>query len=282
MPTSNSIWSEYDIWWEGYIPETTPYYMVITGDTIINDISYHKIVQSWGDTIIDMTIDHFRGCFREDTNKSVYFLPNDSINEVLIYDFSKNIGDTIYVIGGSLQWKSGYDTLPHIINEIDSVFINDNYRKRFNFNESGLIFDFDWIEGIGSMGGILNSFNPNTIGGRWEFNCLTQDGDFVFQNPVTYIADCFVMTGFVSQNNPEISISIYPNPSQGIFQIKGGWSNPVIVGLYSVFGGLLLEKQLDKTECIIDLTNFTSGMYVIRVTIPETKHVYYNKLILKK
>jgi hypothetical protein len=279
MPTSNAIWSEYDIWWGGYIPEISPYYMVITGDTIINNNTYHKIVQSL-DTIIDMTTDCFRGSFREDTNKSVYFLPKDSINEVLIYDFSKNVGDTIYI--NEFDWTV-YISTPYIIDQIDSILIDGNYRRKFIFIPlNGFYTQIPWVEGIGSMVGILNSFNPHSISGWWSFNCLTQNGNHIYQNPESYVSDCFVFLDIAIQNAYGENISISPNPSKGIFQISFEKFNSLTVKVYSVKGKILFEKKLNGTNYIIDLSNFNSGLYLVKITDTETKHSIQKKIIIKK
>ena len=187
-----------------------PYYMILAGDTNINTYNYVKIIQSY-DTIANMNQDTYWGCYREDNNKMVYFLPKDSINEVLLYDFSKSDGDTIY-INEYDYW--GYNIIPYIIDQVDSVLIEGNYRKIFYFNPVFSFYsEFPWIEGIGSMAGILYSFYPYTIGGWWELNCLTYNGNFVYQNPESWLTDCFTITGFDNHRNNEANVLVYPNPA---------------------------------------------------------------------
>lgn len=280
MPTSNAIWSEYEVWWDSIIPELTPYYMVLTSDTTLNEITYHKITQTWGDTIIDMSTDHYWGCYREDTNKVIYYIPKDSINEVLIYDFSRNVGDTIFI--KEYEW-TGYILIPYIIDQVDSVIIEGNYRKVFFFKpQINSDMTAPWIEGVGSISGVLYSFYPYTIGGWWEFNCLTQNGNPVYQNPESHISDCFGFMGIELQNAFGKNISISPNPSRGIFQINCENFNSLTVTVYSVFGKMLFKKKLIKTDYIIDLSNFNSGMYLVKITDTESKHSIQKKIIIKK
>lgn len=277
IPDSNAIWSEYYYIYEGIIPDTYPYYMILTGDTAFNNFTYHKIVKS-NDTIIDFSEDNYTGCFREDENKTVWFLPADSVYEVLLYDFSKVVGDTIMIPTTTL-WK--YDTLFLIIEKIDSVEIEGNYRKIFKFINSGFK-DHYWIEGIGSTEGFLHSFYLEGIDEGHELNCLTYNGDFIYQNPESWLTDCFVFTDIEDEMSFHNRIIISPNPSNGIFYLNNDFDHTKTILIYSIFGNFIIEKPLNKNSYTIDLSGFNPGIYMLIIENTISGQCIYTKLILTK
>jgi hypothetical protein len=92
----------------------------------------------------------------------------------------------------------------------------------------------------------------------------------------------FVFLDIAIQNAYGENISISPNPSKGIFQISFEKFNSLTVKVYSVKGKILFEKKLNGTNYIIDLSNFNSGLYLVKITDTETKHSIQKKIIIKK
>jgi len=63
------------------------------------------------------------------------------------------------------------------------------------------------------------------------------------------------------------SIDIYPNPSNGFFQIKG-----ITQGQYQVFnldGVLVLQNEINSNETRLDLSAFSAGVYLIFISNQE-------------
>ena len=87
---------------------------------------YTKLYSTWNDTVIDTSNpdDLYLGGFRE-SNKQVYFIPREDSVEYTLYDFTKQVGDTMLV-------GYGYE---HVIDSIDSVIAGTGYRKRYQFSE---------------------------------------------------------------------------------------------------------------------------------------------------
>ncbi len=91
--------------------------------------------------------------YKDDTvNKKVYTLYDDGVNltDTLLYDFTLPVGDSVAHSTEFLDFPDAH------ISDIDSIFIDDNYRKRIKINYT---HDFEvdsayWIEGIGSTNGI--------------------------------------------------------------------------------------------------------------------------------
>jgi Secretion system C-terminal sorting domain/Carbohydrate esterase, sialic acid-specific acetylesterase len=74
-------------------------------------------------------------------------------------------------------------------------------------------------------------------------------------------------------------LSIYPNPSKGIFTLESRYDlDKVSIGVYSLAGQLLYESKLDvlKTQISIDLSALSESMYILRF---EATNFKISKLI---
>ena len=67
------------------------------------------------------------GGIRSDTASRVYYYPTGVEQEILLYDFRVEIGDTIY----SNLWFNPTGYL--VVSFIDSIEVSNHYRKRFHF-----------------------------------------------------------------------------------------------------------------------------------------------------
>lgn len=161
----------------------------IQGDTIINEVPYHKLCKNIGSDEYPQYI--FAGGLREQDKKVYYYgfgysksnLSSFSNKEYLLYDFNKNTGDS--VMFDRERWYK-------IIN-IDSIKIGSNYRKRYEIeimysNRSEFI-----IEGIGDVNqGLLGMITPIPTcldcHQEWYFICFSQNGENVYKNPL--FIDC--------------------------------------------------------------------------------------------
>ena len=143
---TNSLWSYYKYsamtpWWA----KTTNFYF-FKGDTIINTTLYKKLYLL--DSLMGTT---YQAGLREDSiNKKVYI--NQGTNELLLYNFSANVGDTIMFL------HYGYGTRA-TVDFIDSIQLQDgNYRRLFHSVVSPPALDtfgVYTIEGIGNLGELL-------------------------------------------------------------------------------------------------------------------------------
>jgi hypothetical protein len=81
-----------------------------------------------------------------------------------------------------------------------------------------------------------------------------------------YIMDCDDTLGIkeIGNNN---SISIYPNPVTDNITINAGDLRNEIYDLriYDVIGNLVLEKNIANNKTSIDVSTFSSGVYVVEV-----------------
>jgi len=294
FPDSNAVWSEYH---QTGTMGTYYYYRNILNhkDTIVNSKTYHKLFYSLVDTTynIDTTLT-YNGGIRED-NKRVFYLPKDSIQEYMIYDFSKNIGDTIKYdyskfVNQNQNCSHGVDTL--IIANIDSVIINNgSYRKRYSLtNVWNIPFSAypKWIEGIGSEWGLLVPVFDLTTGGCANgLGCFKQNEDIVYFNSNTYgtFNSCFpTITGVPIYTSVKNSITISPNPVIGISIIQ--WNNSKehpfsTLTITDVFGREVKSYTVSaKNDITINKTDFSPGIYFAKLFVPNGNY-YITKLIIE-
>jgi len=234
------------------------------GDTTINDTTYHKLVLEKGDTVNPKI--RTVGGIRE-VDKKVYYIGEDqlghpSYKEILLYDFSKEIGDTIFH-----DKTSGYLNFYSEILEIDSIKIGDKFRKRFKVDNHWFYHNPDyWVEGIGSIkNGLLGHITDiPTCGYRyWEHVCYQENGETMYLNP-SY-SDCYP-NNIISSINTDLrveNIKIYPNPVLNKLHIKNipdneKWSIKIINSL----GQPIFENKLNSKNNHIDLSN-ENGLFII-------------------
>jgi hypothetical protein len=75
----------------------------------------------------------------------------------------------------------------------------------------------------------------------------------------------------------EIPVSIYPNPSEGMFQIQTPQAG--VICLSDISGKLILKENMNNSDHTIDISNQAPGIYILSLQLKNK--VYQNKLIKK-
>jgi hypothetical protein len=87
----------------------------------------------------------------------------------------------------------------------------------------------------------------------------------------------------VSDINEQLSVIVFPNPTEGTFQvqIKNSEGDRYSIELYNSFGTLIWSRpQQESTEVLIDIQGQPQGLYYVKVLSAsgETKTIKVNKL----
>ena len=183
------------------------FYYNQTNDTVINSTIYSKII-ALGNTPNLFFV-------REDTIAKKVFILADTVNapEVILYDYSLHLGDTLYAKHG---WGAGHKL---IVKTIDSVTTLVGYRKRFYLSDTSGNFNYQTIESIGCpLDPFLNDYavgDPqSTLVCNYQKNTQQYDcacGLSCFD----YAPMCF---------NPPVAIPVY------------GWANIIISADFNTDG----------------------------------------------
>ena len=288
------------------------------GDTVIGDREYVKLYRQESDQnfSFDLSQATYWGAFRNDTaGKKVYFaIPagvhiytmnpvssyvTESDTELLFYDFSMALGDTVTchffeeenlnvictkvsrVSFGSIY--AGYHPTSH-----HGVFLN------FQDNDSIVPFGTDggvkriivedvfpassetilWIEGVGSSSGFVSqtahyltsdeSFNRLLCYCNDNGECLHTGFD-ITDNDST---DCFARSiGGGVQNFERLTLSVYPSPACDIIRIECGQPEST-AGTLTIWDVTGKQHYLSNTQLPqqLDVSPFPKGLYFIRFT----------------
>ncbi len=258
FPDSNAVWNfNYSIYCGfGGMVYGRDYSIILSGDTLIGSQIYHKLKRPFIENInaenCGVPQIGYLGAIRQDTlAKKVFFFPPAENEETLLYDFNMEVGDTVRGFIGLLE--------PDTVEYIDSVFVGNSYRKRWMINSC---YGIQIIEGIGSTYGlIVNSPGCNTDQVGYSLNCFKDDEIIYIENPELTL-NCDIITSFDSSGSLD-ELNIFPNPSQGTFNIRNERLIKKIL-LTDVAGKVLIVYLPDnKTELILE--GIEVGMYILTV-----------------
>ena len=246
--------------------------------TIINHHLYKKLYVS---TTLN-GIQQPAGYLGEDTIKQEVFYFNNYLDSFLIFDFN--------VVKNQLV-KSGYFT--YCVDTVDLVQIDGKMRKRIKFQGSDISIGMDWIEGIGSLNGLLIGFHKIPMcGGVYDYNfllCFYNNNTLVYQSDTFSYMNCFQPVDYViSQLQSEGSgiFSVSPNPAHEYISV----TFPELSVMYQskitisdVSGEIRIQQYVSSFKTDIDIQNLMPGMYFIKIS--ESKFGSSNKTnkrIIKK
>ncbi len=250
----------------------------LSGDTVIGSNTYAKVYWLYDSTLIHPNSEYF-GALREDSNKHV-FIKIKGQQEVLLYDFSVNIGDTIwYTLGACLGSDTiGFDAGPHnhykVVLGIDSVMIyNNTFRKRISLLSSNFNTD-KWIEGIGSIfwAGLLNPLISNYIlnGDGYNFVCFKQDEEVLYlNNPYCNYCFCQLVSDIQNIENQVLDVSCYPNPlnENSVICFSNNYCEIFNLKIYTSVGTLIKEiASITNNKVPLNCEDFPQGIYIFELT----------------
>jgi hypothetical protein len=249
----------------------------ISGDTVLNATACRKIeykeitgisLPPWYHCSYPFTTGTtvYAGALHEDTasRKVFLFLPG-SATDSLLYDFSLGIGDTL---------DSGMNNSisPNIyIDQIDSVLIGGNYRKRFllgNTVSSGL------IEGIGSTTGLLDDIFVFECGGY--LGCVSLNGQTIYPDTISL---CDLMDGVneFTDLTSELHRVIYPNPASSQLILDCSQNSINSIEVINLTGEIIYSSVINQASCILNCESFSPGIYFLKATSGE--NIFFEKFI---
>lgn len=255
-------WNIYAVYWS-FPPSAETISVKIEGDTLINDVSY-KILHESYDSLNTSWLET-NEYIREDSTKKVYLLTED-LGEIILYDFNLTVGDT-FPIMGSDSW-AGCDYMTVI--QVDTIgLFNGEMRKKWTLESNAVngIFGYTvhWYEGIGSSGGLTRYITEQY--GCWEhypYNLLcyyNDNGEQIFNES----GACWLVP--VKELNTADGISVYPNPTKDNIRIESKQVDRNIekVQLYSAAGQLLSTTNINSITGKLSLSGYQNGAYYLLI-----------------
>lgn len=267
FPTENASWH---VLYSGTCHEgpsdTVVFKFTIQGDTLVDETAYRALFLSIGDSSKQVTIAF--GAIREE-DKKIYYTGNtmlglNTYEIVLLYDFTKQIGDTIR--HDSYDESEKYS----VVLNIDSVLIGEKYRKRFMVDNNWYYHNPDTIiEGIGSVkNGLIGHISDITTCGHhyWEHICFKQNNEVLYQNPnYDSCEPIFKKNSF--EQIPVSQIKIYPNPLSKGETVTFENIDFEVLEIYNP-QGVCIERY--KIDCVnkyeLNTNGFLPGIYIYKLS----------------
>lgn len=243
-------------------------FIKFSGDTVLQTAVYKKVLQSDDSTKIKWRTVAF---VREDIKKGLYYRDLNG-NQILLYHYNLKLNDTVKIP----SVFADEDSVTFVVINIENTLIDGTIKKKYllvypqyhNFTET-------WIEGIGSLQGILN-VGLLGAGSIPTLICCFRDEVLIYKN--TDFDRCYYHQATAVQgdlNNP-VEFKIIPNPSNQEITIQFADEKQRKICIYNSNGILVatLVNRISTTK--LSVSNFQPGIYFV---IPEGKNAKSQKFI---
>ena len=255
FPNSGAIWVNTEYTYTFNPPNPIPssdltdvdYYCTTGLDTMIQSNTYTQIFYCG---------DAYKGALRQD-NGVVYFVPRDSLDEYLLYDFGAQVNQTLQNVYVGNHYDETFMLQDFTVQQIGTEMIGGVSRRVVYADQ------FRWIEGIGCETGLFMEpwTNVSLYANRLE--CMSVNGTSLF--PVEGNGDCSLTVDVALVD--ETSFSIYPNPSSGNTTLQfGSIQSQVTVSIINSLGQQIETFVALNTDRVEFNLNETSCIYTIEVT----------------
>jgi len=247
----NKQWDVLSITLQGFFDTTyaTISYSMTTDTSLASGV-YKKVYSSAGGVPGNWSL----FCYmREDANRRVWFKQTPVDNEVLMYDYTVQAGDSL--IAGISGMYLHIDSVTH-------VTIGGILRQKFWISCKLMPqYHETWTEGIGSSRGIIFSGSELIVGGWYWFLCMSQEGVLVYMNPA--YNSCYLVSGINEKDSQ--SVTVYPNPAGNILNLTlPGDIRPSNICLIDALGNKVAEFSPGQTS--LDVSNLQAGVYVLKLS----------------
>lgn len=228
---------------------STDYYCVNGEDTTINSVAYTKLDHCGG---------AYKGALREDAGR-VFYVPGDSLQEFLLYDFTLTDGETAVDVYfepamGDEAWLADIT--------VSNTTISSEFegRKVLYLQDGGT-----WIEGIGASWGLFSEPYVNVSNYELRLECMS-DADGVHFPSWNIGEDACAVISSTREAALPTSHSVFPNPTtDGLLRVQGVRAMDDIVITASDGRALRVPMVYNGTELVIDLGASASGLYLVHL-----------------
>lgn len=265
--SSNPEWYEVEFSINAKTDYSTHAYQIyrMEGDTTIADVDYSKLY-FYSDSTANQGTVQYLGAIRKDTCSAVYYIPENG-NEVLLYDFEKEVGEVILS-----NFLSEFKILQYDVIEVDSIELDGIFRKTMVVSSGDNTAT--WIEGIGSDKGLLWPVLPknyyistqhplsNNINGRMIV-CFHESDSSIY---TAWEGNCYyeASSGIESKNpNDKAQIKLFPQPVSERLNIRFEGLGLKQISIYNQLGSKVYTNENPENELDINVSNFPSGIYFL-------------------
>lgn len=187
-----------------------------------------------------------------------------SLNECKYFKYGGRIFDSSEVYEVLIAGKNGCDSLVTVSLTVKTV--NDTITTAGSVisAKSTAATSYQWVNGpsYSAIAGATSASYTATATGNYAL-IITEKG-------CTDTSDCMNVIGLgIKDATNGLAVSVYPNPSKGVFHIQFAQSTQAKVAISSMEGRLLEQSSMDGTEYKIDLSNLSSGVYFLNISTKD-------------
>jgi hypothetical protein len=239
--------------------------ITILKDTIFNEQTYFVL---YNDGFFESDT---AGYLREDTIAGKLWYREDLLTaqEYLIMDLSLNKNDnfTLYNYSSSVEIT------------VDTVYYDDENRRHVGFGDENMQLcsftpDFEFIEGVGSTACNFYQGKANVSIIESALLCCHKDDLLVFSNE-EFSNVCYILGVEVSLISIDSEVNVFPNPSNGYFQIQfeNFDNDSFILEIFSLTGQVVYSEKTNNDLININSGLKGSGIYFYKLTNQKNKTI---------
>lgn len=271
MPDSDAVWvNTYEFYETPIISnEQEPIwsevfnYCVSGLDTNISGQLYNQIHHCGSD---------YKGAFRQ-FDDAVYFIPRDSTQEYLLYDFGVAVGDSLYDVYRESPLGWSIDPFDLEVVSVDTQFVYGRQRKVIQF------FDGVWIEGVGNSQGLFWDSWTNVSGINLNLECFSYlDTSYTLGGYELSNGSCSLNVGLEEEPILE-NLVIFPNPTLGPVEIDLPGKTVTAVNVFNPLGRFAKQYSSNSSRVRIELPD-VSGCYYLQIICSDQRS-YYRKIVVQ-
>jgi len=245
------------------------YYIFLNSTEMISGVEYINLFNEYDPVEQDEPIGYLRE--NMETQQVFYLNVSEEFSwldcegeEILLYDFSAQVGDTVYHCPNS--------DLYYVVQSVETVEQYTNPEIDFFDTEGGRVyevysseFNFSTIyEGVGS-----------NIGPIHEPHNLSVPG-------IDMLANHAFGCAFILDTDESIKkkVEIFPNPVQNILNIKiGEGAKLAEVEIYCVSGQVKMTNKLSDVNLSVNIENLPNGLYFITGYDEKGRQIFSRKFV---
>ena len=230
-----------------YILQSVDNICVNGEDTLINSIDYAQVYHCG---------EAYKGAWRDDAG-AVYYVPADSAQEFLLYDFTLNAGDSAHVY---YEDGSGQGVFADVV--VANTGTSNEYGgvRKVLYLTTGAM----WIEGIGPSWGLFTEPYVNVSNYELRLECMSQLDSIHF--PVWNVGPgtCAPLVMNVHDAKSDPGSIAYPNPTNGLVRVfVTSASLPTRADVLDAQGRVVMAIPRIASDGTIDLGALPDGVYAV-------------------
>ncbi len=252
---------------------TTIHYGML-GDTIIEGNEYSKLYANninWflnNDSTFNPATADYYAAMREDSTKKIFVRTTYDTADVLLYDFSLEVGDTF-----CFEFFSG---ICNTVQAIDSILIGNSFRRIIIIQEQETQ---RWIEGIGNVFGLFDNEVTGSIYN--SLLCFQQNSSLLY---FSLGPGCHCDDGIgISENNFMLHSTLFPNPAHNSASIE--FENPTNsnfnLQVFDITGRAVIEQNIKTNRTQLNTQNLQPGIYQYRLLSEKERKQSFGKFVVE-